>query len=89
MSFAMLPKQEDADAQAIALLLKKEEKDLADHLYRFHFKKEEEAALYDYGPPVPAKAEVKAEVTEEVTEDENKEIEDIGDIKDGKIEGAE
>ena len=61
MSFAMSAKQEDADAQAIALLLKKEEQDLADHLYRFHFKQEKAAALYDYGPPVPVKAEIKEE----------------------------
>ena len=55
----MLPKKEDADAQAIALLLKKEEEALADHLYMFHFKREEEAAVYDYGPPIPVKKEEK------------------------------
>ena len=53
MDFAMFPKQEDADAEAVRLLLKREEEALAENLYRIHFKSEDRAAAYDYGPPIP------------------------------------
>ena len=56
-------KQEDADAQALHLLLKKEEEDFAERLFKIHFKSEDKAAAYDYGPPVPVKEEVKEEKT--------------------------
>ena len=65
MDFAMSLKQEDADALELHLLLKKEEERLADQLYELHFRSEERASAYNYGPPVPVKAEVKTEVKEE------------------------
>ena len=58
----MSPKQEDADARDLHLLLKKEEEAFADRLYNLHFKSEEKAANYDYGPPVPVKSETKVKV---------------------------
>ena len=65
MDFAMLAKQEDADARELYSLFKKEEDEIADKIYKLHFKSEEQASTYDYGPPVPVKDEVKAEVKEE------------------------
>ena len=67
MSLAIIPKQEDADARSLHLLLKKEEEAFAERLFELHFKSEDKAAVYDYGPPVPVKAEakVKTEVKEE------------------------
>ena len=63
MDFAMLPKKEDADeARELHLLLKKEEEDFAEKLYKLHFRSEEKAASYDYGPPVPVKTETKVKV---------------------------
>ena len=61
----MQAKQEDADARELHSLLKKEEEKIADRIYNLHFKSEERASTYDYGPPVPVKDEVKAEVKEE------------------------
>ena len=66
MNFVIQPKQEDADAHEIHLLLKQEEERFAEELYKLHFKSEERASTYDYGPPIPVKAEaVKIEKVEE------------------------
>jgi hypothetical protein len=66
MDFAMPAKQDDADAQEIYQLLKVEEEKFAEELYKLHFKAEERASTYDYGPPIPVKTEsVKVEKKEE------------------------
>ena len=57
MNSAILPKQEDADARALHILLKQEEEKFAERLFNLHFQQEAKASTYDYGPPVPVKKE--------------------------------